>query len=90
MLKIIAGSLLLFSALTSSAHQPHESINHESESSSDALISVIRSPGDNIIDALKIEITSQPQQALTLLSTKVPPAHATRLSWQPQQSLDGL
>ncbi|MCP5275070.1 MAG: succinylglutamate desuccinylase/aspartoacylase family protein [Burkholderiales bacterium] len=90
MLKIISGLLLLVAAFNCAAHQPHEGIQHEPEGISDTLINVIRPTEDRIADLLQIEIATQPQQTLLLLSTEVPPAHAMRLSWKPQQSLDGL
>lgn len=90
MLKIILGLLLLFTTLNCAAHQPHENIQHELEGFSNSVVNVIQPSKDSIADILQIEFTQQPQQTLTLLSTEVRPAHAMRLSWKPQQSLDGL
>lgn len=90
MLKIISGLFLLFAAIHSAAHQPHENVQQEPENFRDTTVNVIRPAEDKIANILQIEFTQQPQQTLTLLSTEVPPAHAMRLSWKPQQSLDGL
>ncbi len=43
-----------------------------------------------ITDLLNIDKFKRPQKPLTLLNTVVPPATSMRLSWQPNQTLDGL
>ena len=90
MLKIIVGLLLLCTAVYCAAHQPHENTRHEPINFNNSAIHVNQPPDDSIAEVLQIKFSQQPQQTLTLLSSEVPPAHAARLSWKPQQSLDGL
>lgn len=83
-------SLTAFATFAVLAHQPHETIQHEPASFSDTVISVIRPDDESIAEILNIESTKQPQHPIPMLATEVPPGKTMRLSWQPQQSLDGL
>ncbi len=90
MLKIIAGLIVLLTVHNGFAHPPHEIVHNKPAGDSNPEITVIR-PEENNIDAhLRIGTAQQPQQTFALLSTEILPAQAMRLSWQPQQSLDGL
>ncbi|MBX3629436.1 MAG: hypothetical protein KF908_05865 [Nitrosomonas sp.] len=90
MLRIIAGLLLLWTPYCGFTHSSHDAIQYESAVFSNSGSIAVQSAADAIDGNLRIDATRQPQQILTLLSTEIPPAHAMRLSWQPQQSLDGL
>lgn len=90
MLRIIAGLLLLWTPYCGFTHSSHDAIQYESAVLSNSGSIAVQSAADAIDGNLRIDATRQPQQILTLLSTEIPPAHAMRLSWQPQQSLDGL
>ncbi len=89
MLRIIAGLLLLWTPYCGFTHPSYDAIQYESAGFSNSGI-IAEQPAADVIDDLRIDVTKQPQQILTLLSTEISPAQAVRLSWQPQQSLDGL
>ncbi len=91
MLKIIAGLILLLTVHNGFAHPPHDVIQNQPAGDGNPEIIVIRSDENNTDTHLKIGAAEQqPQQTFALLSTEILPAQAVRLSWQPQQSLDGL
>ncbi|MCP5245374.1 MAG: succinylglutamate desuccinylase/aspartoacylase family protein [Burkholderiales bacterium] len=90
MLKIIVGLLLLFAAHNCVAYQSHEKIQHKPINLNNSAIHSIQPQDDSIAEVLQLKFSQQPQQTLILLSSEVPPAQAMRLSWKPQQSLDGL
>ncbi|WP_090659592.1 succinylglutamate desuccinylase/aspartoacylase family protein [Nitrosomonas marina] len=91
MQKIIAGSILLLTVLNGFAHQPYTGADHHEPADVDGTAVIVMQPDENNYDEIPdIGIARQPQQLLNILSTEVPPARAMRLSWQPQQSLDGL
>lgn len=90
MLNKITGLLLLLATFNGFAHQPFDGVEDESVVSFDVVSNSTLSEKNDVVDVLDIDAAIQPQKSLTLLNTVVPPATATRLSWQPNQSLDGL
>lgn len=89
MLKNFIGLLLLLIAISGFAHQTVDSDNGKPEESFNAVSSNNLPEFADDAD-FGVDAGSQPQASLTLLNTVVPPATAKRLSWQPNQSLDGL
>ncbi|GJL72675.1 MAG: deacylase [Nitrosomonas sp.] len=87
MLKDIIGLLLLLTAINGFAQQTIDGDKGEPDESIDAVSS---SSSSEFTDDAELAKVNQPQAPLTLLDTVVPPATAQRLSWQPNQSLDGL
>lgn len=87
-------SLLLFLLLLTVdglAHQPVDGVvDDESNINLNAMVSRTPPTADKILDLLNIGQQRQAQKPLVLLETIVPPAKAMRLSWQPNQSPDGL
>lgn len=90
MLKKITSLLLLLLAIDGFAHQMLDSVEDESIVNLNAMVSSTPPTVDEIVDLLNIGEQGQPQKPLELLDTVVPPAKAMRLSWQPNQSPDGL
>jgi uncharacterized protein len=90
MLRIIAGLLLLWTPYCGFSHPSHDAIQYESaDFNNSGRIATI--PETDAFDhSLKVDATKLPQQTFALLANEIPPAHAMRLSWQPQKSLDGL
>jgi len=82
MLKIITVLLLLFPTINGFAHQTFDGVEGESVDSFDVVTS------STLLEISDADTRSQ--KSLTVLNTVVPPATAMRLSWQPNQSLDGL
>lgn len=94
MFKIIAGLIVYLIVFDGFAHPSHDGAEHEPESADATLVVPVIPPipvtAEHINELLQLETVKHPQQSFTMLSTEVPPARAMRLSWQPQQSLDGL
>jgi uncharacterized protein len=90
MLRIIAGLLLLWIPYCGFSHPSHDAIQYESADFSNSGRIAARPETDVYSHSLKADAIKLPQQTFALLANEIPPAHAMRLSWQPQQSLDGL
>jgi predicted deacylase len=91
MLRIIAGLLLLWTPYCGFSHALDNTIqNAPADVNSNAGDIGAHSEADVIHSSLSVDAVTLPQQTFALLSSEIPPAHAVRLAWQPQQSLDGL
>jgi len=90
MLNKITGLLLLLATINGFAHETFDSVDDAPVASVDAVSSITLPVISDVIDLLDIDTATQPQKSLALLNTVVPPATAMRLSWQPNQSPDGL
>jgi len=90
MLKNISGLFLLLVTINGFAHETFDGVEGAPVVSFDAVSSSTFPVISDDVDLLDIDTATQPQKPLTLLNTVVPPATAMRLSWQPNQSLDGL
>ena len=90
MLNKITGLLLLLVTINGFAHQTLDGVEDELVVNIDAVSSSSLSGISDGVDLLDIDAATQPQKSLTLLNTNVPPATAMRLSWQPNQSQNGL
>lgn len=90
MLSKIFGLLLLLVTVNGSAHQAFDVIEDESIIPLNAIANHASPTNGEIADILNIDQVTQPQESLALLDAVVPPANAMRLSWQPNQSIDGL
>lgn len=92
MLKRIVGLILLLIAINGFSQQTLklDSVNNEAIIDSDFLIDSSAAKIRKLTNALESEFIGPPQTSFVLLDTAVPPATATRLSWQPNQSSDGL
>ncbi len=90
MLKTLIGLLLLLVTIDGYAHQAFEGIEDESAVNLNPVAGNAPLLIGEITDLLNINQTTQPQKPLALLNTVVPPAQTMRLSWQPNQTLDGL
>ncbi len=86
MLKRIVGLILLLTAINGFAQQifKPDSVNNESIMDSDSRTD------SSAVNTSASEFLEQPRAAFVLLDTSVPPATVMRLSWQPNQSSDGL
>lgn len=89
MLKNITGLLLLLATINGFAHQTIDGVESEPDESYNAVPSSTLPEFTDNADS-GIATATQPKESLTLLNTVVPPVTAMRLSWQPNQSLDGL
>jgi len=91
MLRIIAGLLLLWTPYCGFSHALDNTIqNAPADVNSNAGDIGAHSEADVNHSSLRVDAATLPQQTFALLSSEIPPAHAVRLAWQPQQSLDGL
>lgn len=90
MLKNITVLLLLFASINGFAYQTFDGVEGESVDNFDVAPSSTLPEISAAADLSDIDAVTRPQKSLTVLNTVVPPATAMRLSWQPNQSLDGL
>lgn len=90
MLRKIIGLLLLLATIEGSAHQAFDGVEDLMIVSPNAMVSGITPVIGEVADLLNINRGTRPQKPLELLDVVVPPVKAVRLSWQPNQSLDGL
>ena len=90
MLKITACFFLLLTTINVFAHQTIDGVESEPAYSFGGVTNSILPEKTVVADLLDTSVFDGQQEPLTLLNTHVPPATATRLSWQPKQSLDGL
>ncbi|MBY0474148.1 MAG: succinylglutamate desuccinylase/aspartoacylase family protein [Nitrosomonas sp.] len=86
MLKRVVGLILLLTAINGFSQQTFkpDSISNELIMDSDSRID------SSAAHTSESEFLEQPKTAFVLLDTAVPPATTMRLSWQPNQSSDGL
>lgn len=87
MLKKVVGLILLLTAINGFSQQifKPDSISNELIMDSDPIII-----DSSVAHTSESEFLEQPKTAFVLLDTAVPPATTMRLSWQPNQSSDGL
>jgi uncharacterized protein len=90
MLKNITGLFLLLATINGFAHETFDGVEDASIASVDVVSSSTLPVISEVVDLLDIDTATQPQKSLTLLNAVVPSATAMRLSWQPNQSLDGF
>jgi predicted deacylase len=90
MLKIITFLLFLLVTIDGFAHQAFDDAEDEIAINLNALPETTPPAIHEITYLLKLNKEVQPQKSLTLLNSNVPPASAMQLSWQTNQSLDGL
>lgn len=82
--------LLLLVTFNGFAHQTPIGVDRGAVNYIDSVSSSTSPVISDDVDITDQDVAVQPQEALTLLDTVVPPATAMRLSWQPSESLGGL
>ncbi len=90
MFKKITGLLLLLVSIDGFSHQSFDDIEDGATLNLNPVVGNTPLLISEITDLLNIDKFKRPQKPLTLLNTVVPPATSMRLSWQPNQTLDGL
>ncbi len=90
MLSKIFGLLLLLVTVNGFTHQTFDGVEDESIVPLNAITNHASPANGEIAEILNIDQATQPQESFALLDVAVPPANAMRLSWQPNQSIDGL